>query len=215
MKEIGLKTKLKINQGGFVMKLTGKLWSLSVVVLVCLSLTIGIIGCTKDAPLASSNNSNHNSKEIQLISWNTPTSLFKKIHSSSEWVSQENGGELIIQINDSLTNNILGKAKLTIDSASIDQDKMITMEMDDEVLDFYFGPSGTQFSPEARFSFWMTGLDLSGIDPATINLFYFDHGTGNWEAVPSDYVYVNSWYGYVKITNARLSHFSRYAIGAE
>jgi hypothetical protein len=61
----------------------------------------------------------------------------------------------------------------------------------------------------------MSGLDFTSIDPASINLFYFEPISGNWDAVPNDGVQVNPQHGYIKITNARLPHFSRYAVGED
>jgi len=206
------------------MKLNKKKLLVTVIVLCFSVLAIGLVGCSKDSPMAPDNsldNPAEVNKQIKLIPWNTSSASFNKIRSVSEWITKADGGALNIQISDSLSisnnlsSSVRGNAGLTIDPGSIDADKNVTMTMDDVNLDFYFGPSGTQFAPEARFTFWMSGLDFTNIDPATINLFYFSPINGNWEVVPSDGVYVNYRYGYIKIKNARLPHFSRYAIGAE
>jgi hypothetical protein len=207
-----------MNQGGFVMKLIKKELLVTVVLLCFVVLAIGFIGCSKDSPLAPENNLNQTvdvNKQIKLIPWNTSSSSFKKILSASEWITKADGGTLNIQFNDRLSNSIRGEVSLTIDPGAIDWDKNVELSMDDVNLDFYFGPSGTQFAPEARFNLWMSGLDFTNIDPASINLFYFDPMSGNWEAVPNEGVQVNPRHGYIKITNARLPHFSRYAVGED
>ena len=200
------------------MKLSNKQLLITVGLLCMSMLAIGFIGCSKDSPLAPDNKFNQTAginKQIKFIPWNTPSSSFKKVLSVSEWITRAEGGTLNIQFEDSLTNTIRGEISLTIGAGAIDRDKNVQLSINDKNLDFHFGPSGTQFAPEARFSLWISGLDIMEINPDKVNLFYFEPGSGNWDAVPNEGVQVDLQNGYIKITNARLPHFSRYTLGED
>ena len=99
------------------------------------------------------------------------------------------------------------------------EDVDISISTDDELLmgDVYltFGPHGTAFNPPAILDIDAFGLDLSGIDPEDLNVFYDNAETGQWELMQSTEILINQAEGYIKVVGALLPHFSRYAIGAE
>ncbi len=117
------------------------------------------------------------------------------------------------------TKNLGGggvSASLRVLAGAVTEDAELTMTMDDEVvlanLEVVFGPHGTQFDPPAILNIEASGLDLFDVDPASINVYYDNPETGQWEVMPSDSVIVHQNEGYVRVIRARLPHFSRYAL---
>jgi hypothetical protein len=102
---------------------------------------------------------------------------------------------------------------------AVQQDIELEVSTDDELLlaDVYltFGPHGTIFNPPAILNVIAFGLDLSGIDPAALNVYYDNQDSGEWELMDSTQIIVQPDKGYIRVIGARLPHFSRYAIGME
>jgi hypothetical protein len=107
--------------------------------------------------------------------------------------------------------------KLTVQNYSILEDTYISMTTDDAFLmgDVYltFGPHGTTFNPPALLDVKVSNLDLTGIDPDLVNIYYDNQETGTWELMPSKKIVVDVEAGYLEVEEAQFSHFSRYAIG--
>ena len=99
---------------------------------------------------------------------------------------------------------------------SVTEDAELSINLDDEDLSgdvfLTFGPHGTVFNPSALLNIEASGLDLSGGDPSTIDIFYDNQDTGEWEPMPKETLIVDQNEGYIKVVNAQLPHFSRYAV---
>ena len=78
-----------------------------------------------------------------------------------------------------------------------------------------FQPHGTIFAPDAILNIEAHGVDLSGVDPNEVDIYYDNQETGNWELMQCDDIIVDAASGTVRVVNARLPHFSRYAIAAD
>ncbi len=115
------------------------------------------------------------------------------------------------------TNGV--RVNLQILPGGISEDTRMSISMEDEQIagDVHvtFGPHGTVFNPPAVLNVEVTGLDLSGINPAGIDVYYINPQTGLWELMQRDDILVRQNEGYVKVVNAFLPHFSRYSIGME
>ena len=82
-------------------------------------------------------------------------------------------------------------------------------------IDMEYSPHGLIFNKPALLNIRGENLDLSELDPATIDLFglyYINQETGQWEAMETDEIYIDIASGIVRVVNARLPHFSRYAL---
>ena len=139
---------------------------------------------------------------------NTPTSPA----SSSTFISAEDGGTV------SLGNEVV----LTIPPGSMDQDRTITIERLDTLPSGYadeyqsygqaykFGPSGTQFDPgnpaTVKIIYNNQQITTQGLDPDSLNLFYFDPEINRYIASHS------------RVNNgelvATIEHFTDYMPGA-
>ena len=82
----------------------------------------------------------------------------------------------------------------------------ITFNTDGAAMEF--GPS-MQFQAPVEYTYMITGLDLTGVNPATLEFVYLD-ANGNMYAVDYDYVTMDASAGMLKVVNAILPHFSRY-----
>lgn len=109
------------------------------------------------------------------------------------------------------------KISLEIQPYSINQDTYISMSADDAYLmgNVYltFAPHGILFSEPAILNFEASGLDLSGIDPKSVDIYYDNQNTGLWELMPRESITIDNEAGYINVRNAEFLHFSRYAIG--
>lgn len=71
-----------------------------------------------------------------------------------------------------------------------------------------FGPA-MQFQARVDYTYKITGLDLTGVNPETLDFVYID-ASGNMYTVDYDYVTMDAATGMLKVVNAVLPHFSRY-----
>jgi hypothetical protein len=81
-----------------------------------------------------------------------------------------------------------------------------TFNMDGAAIEL--GPS-MQFSADVEYTYKIYGLDLTGINPATLEFVYID-ANGDMYTVDYDYVTMDVNSGMLKVVNAILPHFSRY-----
>lgn len=102
---------------------------------------------------------------------------------------------------------------------SIEQDTEIEISLETTELvggvAVTFQPHGTIFSTPALLNVEARGVDLSGTNPDAINIYYDNQDTGQWEQMVCDDIIVDVNAGTVKVINARLPHFSRYALAAD
>jgi hypothetical protein len=71
-----------------------------------------------------------------------------------------------------------------------------------------FGPS-MQFQATVKYTYTITGADLSGINAATLDFVYID-ANGNMYPVNYESVSMDETTGMLQVINAELPHFSRY-----
>lgn len=102
--------------------------------------------------------------------------------------------------------------KLQVLPASVDTVTTLSVTAKRKRLALDFGPHGTVFKHDALLTITAVGLKLKGINPEGINVFYYNSESGAWEQVNCDNVIVHEKRGFVRVTNARIPHFSRYAL---
>ena len=115
-------------------------------------------------------------------------------------------------------------ANVTFDLApgAINEDLEISICMDDEKLSgdivIEFGPHGIVFNEPAILNIEIYGLKFDDDDDfelEDLGLYYINQKTGQWEKMKFKEIIVNKKKGTIKIINAELPHFSRYAVGSE
>ncbi len=184
-------------------------------------LAIHFNACTEKSPMSSQDNQAAETQGLKILKIGDGVTRLNKIVTASQYVTQKGGGELIIDYKGYEHNNGNVNVKMTLKvfNGSISQDAELMMSLDDQGLlgnvDVTFSPHGITFSRPARLDIEAKNLDLSGVNPDDINIYYDNPETGQWEVMQSYAVIVNEANGYVKVIDAKLPHFSRYAIGAE
>ena len=201
-------------------------FSILILGLLIFMVAAGLNSCSTEAPFSPENNQPENAADIssvtndfKYITWNSSTadglrSLNKTI-STTQFIQKRRGGKLSIESSrnsDKINTNVM--ADFTVLPLSIDNSKEISMSLDNEVIEFEFGPSGTTFEPAAKLSFSFSGLDLSNINPAKVN-FYYLKPDGGTEVVLNEGIYVDIVSGTIQVLNAQINHFSRYALGKD
>ena len=181
---------------------------------------LNFAGCSRDT-LSTANSIEQESKQtrkhINLISWRDGKRALLKSFNTSQYINKADGGTLSISAdaNDGTTNNAEISVDLTILPGAIDISKELSMTFDDTDIALTFGPHGTTFSPSALLNLTATGLDLTGVNPESVELYYENTNTGLWELMPREDIVVIPDQGYIRVVNAELPHFSRYALSNE
>lgn len=99
-------------------------------------------------------------------------------------------------------------ADMDFDPGAFSGTKTISMTFNLDGAAMEFGPSMV-FQDDVEYTYVISGLDLSGVNPNTLEFVYID-ATGNMYAVEYDYVTMDVATGMLKVKNAILPHFSRY-----
>ncbi len=188
-----------------------------------LALILNFNACSEQSPMSSETESIAVTNNLNILKLGNSKSAFSlnKIVSVSQWVTKKNGGELIVDYKGYEHNNgdVEVKVTLKVFAETISQDSELALSLDDQEISgnvaLSFSPHGVTFSSPALLNIEAKNLDLSGVNPADINIYYDNQETGQWEVMESDKVIVKVNDGYVKIINGQLPHFSRYAIGME
>jgi len=175
--------------------------------LVLFALSLFYFGCSDIGTNINPVKTNSNSKTAIKLPAKSSSSI-ETIFSASNLINGNNGGTLKLQ---NSYNSTLGKvtmdAELTIPGGAYNGAKNITMEISDD--------AGIDFSPSMVFNtpvilnLKFTGVDLSGVNPASLNFYYFAPD-GSTQLVKSDSIFVDVQTGTLEIFNAQLPHFSRY-----
>ncbi len=177
------------------------------------------IGCEQD-PISTGETAeiqqDVSSSPFTPIRYNSSGNFLNKIVTVSKLITWADGGDLKL---DCKGDNGQVKVVLKVESQTISQDAELSISMDDEELsgyfDMVFSPHGITFSSPAILDINAKDLDLSGIDPDKVNIYYDNEDTGAWEVMNVQTIAVNISSGTIIIQGAELPHFSRYAIGLE
>lgn len=100
------------------------------------------------------------------------------------------------------------KASLTIPPGAFSGTRIIWMVINNEIGSIWFYPH-LVFSIPVQFDIKYEGIDLSDINPGTID-FIYQNNDGSLESVDYELLVMNVESGFLKVKNASLLHFSRY-----
>jgi hypothetical protein len=147
----------------------------------------------------------------QLISLPMPTDLsVEDIHTEYKDIDGAMGGWFTedFTYQGGPNGNVYFHSTLHFYANAFTGTKTISQTFDTETAALTFGPS-MQFNVPVDYTLTITGLDLTGVNPNTLDFVYID-ANGNMYAVQKDYVYMDANIGLLKVKNAKLNHFSRY-----
>jgi len=172
-----------------------------------LGFTLNFNACTNQSPVQSFETGAATTRapgELKILK-STDLSL-GKLFVSQKLITVKDGG--IVQVG----NMMHGVSSLDFKPGDVSDDVTVTFNWESTGLlegGAQFSPHGIYFNNPVAIKLSYKDADLTGINEATLKIWYFNEATGLWELVASD-VHMNG--KYIKGT---IEHFSRYAIGAE
>lgn len=182
---------------------------------VLVSSALVFVGCNTSAPVSSLGSREPGgpaTRPLQFIPFAKKPGQLHKIYIVTDYVTYAEGGKLKLDYD----GDYEFEAELEVPIQSISEDAELSIQIDDEsfVLNFdvTFQPHGITFSKPALLTLKADGLDLTNVDPASVKLYYDNPETGVWEEMEVESVTVDEVKGKVTVKNAKLPHFSRYAL---
>jgi len=168
-------------------------------------------GCNQDSEVTSPVDNSDN-QQLKLISLPTPSGglSVETLMTQFKEINGDEGGKFDIKFNyeggpfgfvkiDSKLEFLAGAFVGTAD---------ISQTHNTDFASMTFGPS-MQFSARVVHSLKIEGVDLSGVNPNTLDFVYID-ANGNTHAVEYEEVKMDASSGKLEVKNAELLHFSRY-----
>jgi len=164
-------------------------------------------GCDHDSDVTSPTN-----PELKLISLPQSSSglSVETLYTESMDINGRYGGEFTANFNyqGGPFGQVTIESELEFDSYSFQGTVEITQTLDSEFAALKFGPS-MQFNKDVELDLIITGLDLIGVNPNTLDFVYID-ANGNMIPVEYDHIAMDQNSGTLAVYGAKLPHFSRY-----
>ena len=172
-----------------------------------LLLVVFFLGCT-DTPISPVKGDNHSYQLIKLppkagLTVETLVTQYKDIDG-------DNGGnfEANFSYQGGPSGLVTVKSKLDFKADAFEGERLISQTLDTDFAAMTFGPS-MQFNAQVKLDLRIEGLDLSGVDPNTLDFVYVNED-GTIEHVEYDDIIMNVSTGTIEVDDAELTHFSRY-----
>lgn len=129
---------------------------------------------------------------------------------ASENVDGEQGGNLQLSGSYQGTSGLVTvQATLNVPASAYSGEKVLYVANSSAYAEIDFDPSLT-FDTPVLLTATVTGLDLSGVNPANVFFAYLSDDGSYVEPIACDQISVDVANGTLSVTNAHLSHFSRY-----
>jgi len=201
-------------------------------------LAVSFNACTDQSPLSSTDENPFAQDNVILIDLGDDfASLSKGELKVSAVVTPEDGGQLVlikgkafkdqqkdfkesgeIEVVDDEDLDIVGFGKksgfivtLNILPHSVTDTTELSLIMDKKSFDMEFGPPGTVFAIPAELNIIGVNLKLKKVNIETLGIYFHNPETGQWQKIASENVVVDKKKGFLRIRNAQIPHFSRYA----
>ena len=194
--------------------------------------------CTDQSPLSSTGENPFAQDNVQLIDLGDAfASLSKGELKVSAVITPEDGGQLVLikgkafkdqekdfkesgefEIVDDDSLDIVGFGKksgfivtLTVLPNSVKETTELSLIMDKKSFDMGFGPAGTVFENPALLNIIGVNLNLKKVNLETLGIYYDNPQTGQGQKIASENIVVDKEHGFLRIRDAQIPHFSRYA----
>jgi len=167
-------------------------------------------GCNQESEITSPVDNSPNS-QLKLISLPIPSNglAVESGHTVYKYINGQKGGNFYAEYGyQSYTGMIYQSSYLVFEPGAFYGYKNISKTFNTTGASMIFGPS-MQFQGEVKYTYKVTGLDLSGVDPNTLDFVYID-ANGNMIPVEYDHIAMAQSSGTLAVYGAKLPHFSRY-----
>jgi hypothetical protein len=182
-------------------------------------MSLSLVACNQQEVLAPEEAGNSNEINlIELVPIGGKAGTLNKTIVVSDSVTYKNGGQLFLnfKVKGKDTVDVHVIINLNILPHAVNEDTELSLTLDEETLlgnvDVTFAPHGIEFLRPAILNIQAKGLDLAGIDPDKIDIYYDNPELGEWEKMPRKQVQVNEKNGFINVVAAEIPHFSRYAV---
>lgn len=181
------------------------------------SLLFALTACQNEGPITAPASSGSQKLSKAQPTWiGLPQNASKKLmktFSTSQLITVANGGQLTIDESYTSTEGtqVHAYSSIYLAPGCVQQDVDISMMIDDQT-------GLSTFLPHQFFNFpailnqTFTGLNLSGIDPSQIHLYYLDTD-GTYAIMECDQLTVDVAAGTITVVNGKIPHFSVYGFG--
>ena len=176
-----------------------------------LLLILILFGCNQESEITSpvDTGPDHQYKLIQLPAPKSGLQIETE-YTVYKWIEGEEGGRFNASYSyQSNSGQVDQYSNLRFYPRAFSYDeKRISQTFNTEGAAMKFGPS-MQFGGIVELSYTIYGIDVSNLDPNTLDFVYID-ANGNMVPVNYEYVTMDVNTGTLKVKNAELPHFSRY-----
>ncbi|MBN2009109.1 hypothetical protein JW960_07170 [candidate division KSB1 bacterium] len=138
-----------------------------------------------------------------------------------DYVTYKDGGEISLDyVTKSAAASDRGalemKTTFTVPPESISEDALLRLTVDPTLLsgdvDVTFYPHGIMFAKPALLNIEVKGADVSDLEIDKLGLWYTSDESGVWQQMVVKEIVVDKEAGYLRIIDAQIPHFSRYAL---
>lgn len=199
------------------MKTIKRLFALLIALAIVVELVINLSACSQNvSPLAF--DSTHSGVQILKLRGRNSSPSLNKVVTVSQPITMLEGGE--VSLHHKPSNDVSVTIRLTVLPGTINADAVVTIALDDELFIVNFDIVSEQhtvtFNQPPVLSIDAEGLDLSEIDVESLDIFYDNPDTGEWEPISADGFTVDGDTQIMAVTgDIMIRPTSRYGIGAE
>lgn len=170
-----------------------------------------LFGCNPDANVVSPDDLANNNRQYKLIE--LPKQVqglgVETLLTRTKDINGAIGGYFIEQFDYQSTTGVVSiTSRLYFPTNSFSGTVNISQTFNTETASLEFGPPMV-FNVAAKYTLTVSGLDLTGVNPSTLDFVYVAQN-GSITGVVYDSITMDTATGTLKVTNARLNHFSRY-----
>ena len=190
-------------------------------------LTLNFNACTEQSPMSAETKSVTTEQGLKILAFGNAPSL-KKTYTKTKWISREHGGKIELEVEfEDGEYEVEVEIELEFLPYALSESAEISLTVDDYQflgnLDVEFNPHGITFNKPAILNFEIEIQDYypesSTLDFGDLDIYYDNQETGQWELMPRKSISIEydekDHELEIEVEDAKLPHFSRYAIGAE
>lgn len=168
-------------------------------------------GCNEETEVISPINTGLD-KQLTLIPLPAPSSglIIETEYTEYKDIHGSNGGEFSADYSyqGGTFGTVTQLSILDFDAGAFQGLKTISQTFNTNGAAVVFGPT-MQFQEKVKYTYGIRGLDLTSIDPNTLDFVYID-ANGNMYSVDYESITMDVNTGMLKVVDAELPHFSRY-----
>jgi hypothetical protein len=166
-------------------------------------------GCNQEAEITSPEDTG-SYQQYELISLPPPSSgAHIESQTQTKIIDGEEGGSFYAEFGyQSSTGMVYQVSYLDFEEEAFEGTKTISKTFSTTGAAMIFGPP-MQFEENVKYTYKVSGLDLTGVNPNTLDFVYID-ASGNIYSVQYNSIAIDKNSGTLAVYGANLPHFSRY-----